>query len=107
MSPSRGPLGGITVLELGHIVAGPTASLILAEFGADVIKIERPGSGDQARLSSAFAVIEISRFQMNARILRASDLIHSDDSQIARSSSRSRHESRNCRERHPSGPPST
>jgi crotonobetainyl-CoA:carnitine CoA-transferase CaiB-like acyl-CoA transferase len=51
MSPSRGPLGGITVLELGHIVAGPTASLILAEFGADVIKIERPGSGDQARLS--------------------------------------------------------
>jgi crotonobetainyl-CoA:carnitine CoA-transferase CaiB-like acyl-CoA transferase len=51
MSASRGPLAGITVLELGHIVAGPTASLILAEFGADVIKIERPGSGDQARLS--------------------------------------------------------
>jgi crotonobetainyl-CoA:carnitine CoA-transferase CaiB-like acyl-CoA transferase len=47
----HGPLSGITVLELGHIVAGPTASLILAELGATVIKIERPGSGDQARLN--------------------------------------------------------
>lgn len=37
----------------------------------------------------------------------ASGLIHSDDSQMERSSSSSGHESRNCRERHPSGPPST
>lgn len=48
--PQR-PLSGIKVVELGHIVAGPTASLILAEFGADVIKVERPGSGDQARVN--------------------------------------------------------
>jgi crotonobetainyl-CoA:carnitine CoA-transferase CaiB-like acyl-CoA transferase len=47
----RGLLAGVRVLELGHIVAGPTASLILAELGADVIKVERPGSGDQARFS--------------------------------------------------------
>jgi crotonobetainyl-CoA:carnitine CoA-transferase CaiB-like acyl-CoA transferase len=45
------PLAGIRVLELGHIVAGPVAGLILAALGADVIKIERPGSGDQARHS--------------------------------------------------------
>ena len=48
---NAGPLDNLTVLELGHIVAGPAASLILAELGADVIKIERPGTGDQARLN--------------------------------------------------------
>lgn len=37
------------VIELGHIVAGPTTGLILAEMGFDVIKVERPGSGDISR----------------------------------------------------------
>jgi crotonobetainyl-CoA:carnitine CoA-transferase CaiB-like acyl-CoA transferase len=42
-------LSDIRVLELGHIVSGPSAGLILADMGADVIKIERPDGGDQAR----------------------------------------------------------
>ncbi len=46
------PLDGVRVIELGHIVAGPTASLILADLGADVIKVEHPDGGDQARRMS-------------------------------------------------------
>jgi crotonobetainyl-CoA:carnitine CoA-transferase CaiB-like acyl-CoA transferase len=43
------PLDGVRVLELGHIIAGPSAGLLLADLGADVIKVERPGEGDQTR----------------------------------------------------------
>ena len=43
------PLEGVRVLELGHIIAGPSAGLLLADLGADVIKVERPGEGDQMR----------------------------------------------------------
>ena len=43
------PLDGLRVLELGHIIAGPSAGLLLADFGADVVKIERAGDGDSSR----------------------------------------------------------
>jgi crotonobetainyl-CoA:carnitine CoA-transferase CaiB-like acyl-CoA transferase len=43
------PLDGLRVLELGHIIAGPSAGLLLADLGADVVKVERPGEGDQTR----------------------------------------------------------
>ena len=43
------PLDGIRVLELGQLIAGPFASRLLAEFGADVIKVEPPGTGDPLR----------------------------------------------------------
>jgi formyl-CoA transferase len=43
------PLAGLKVLELGQLIAGPFAGKIFAEFGAEVVKIEPPGSGDPLR----------------------------------------------------------
>ena len=43
------PLSGLRVIELGQLIAGPFASKILGEFGADVIKIEPPETGDPLR----------------------------------------------------------
>ncbi len=46
---SAPPLEGVTVLELGELVAGPFIGTLLGEFGANVIKVERPGRGDVLR----------------------------------------------------------
>jgi formyl-CoA transferase len=43
------PLEGVRILEMGQLIAGPFAGKMLAEFGADVIKIEPPGTGDPLR----------------------------------------------------------
>lgn len=43
------PLSGVRVIELGNYIAAPTAGRLLADFGAEVIKVERPGTGDELR----------------------------------------------------------
>ena len=49
MSSATKPLAGVKVVELGTLIAGPFAARILAEFGAEVIKIESPDGGDPLR----------------------------------------------------------
>src|SRR6202051_4743395 len=75
-SNSTLPLAGIRVLELCHTIMGPTAGLILADLGADVIKIE-PAEGDSTRRLLGFAAGFFGAFNRNKRSL-AIDL-KSDD----------------------------
>jgi crotonobetainyl-CoA:carnitine CoA-transferase CaiB-like acyl-CoA transferase len=61
------PLSDVTVVELGNIVAGPFASLILADMGADVVKVERPGVGDIIRASGQTGDAMFSALNRNKR----------------------------------------
>lgn len=49
MEVQNGPLSGFRVLELGNLIAAPYAGRLFAEFGAEVIKVERPRTGDELR----------------------------------------------------------
>jgi len=49
MSEAQKPLAGLRVVELGTLIAGPFCTRIMAEFGAEVIKVEAPDGGDPLR----------------------------------------------------------
>ncbi len=71
-SPPTGPLAGVKVIELAQIMAGPTCGALLADMGADVIKVERiPGGDDTRRYAEPQVNGESAAFMMMNRNKRA------------------------------------
>jgi crotonobetainyl-CoA:carnitine CoA-transferase CaiB-like acyl-CoA transferase len=75
--PLATPLAGIKVLEFSHTVMGPTAGLVFAELGADVIKVEPAPKGDHTRGLGGFGAGFFAAFNRNKRSL-AMDLKRKD-----------------------------
>jgi crotonobetainyl-CoA:carnitine CoA-transferase CaiB-like acyl-CoA transferase len=63
------PLAGLRVIEMTHMVMGPTAGLVLADLGADVIKVEPPPEGDNTRRLTGSGAGFFAAFQRNRRSL--------------------------------------
>ncbi|MEM6491873.1 MAG: CoA transferase, partial [Pseudomonadota bacterium] len=83
----KGPLKGVRVVELGHIMAGPVCGLMLADLGADVVKIEKTKGGDDTRRALPPAIgDQAAAFLMVNRNKRgvAIDLKHPDGAAAAR-----------------------
>ncbi|MFC4494896.1 CaiB/BaiF CoA transferase family protein [Streptomyces ovatisporus] len=77
---SDGPLSGVRVLDVSTILAGPLASSLLGEFGAEVIKVEHPGQGDPARLYPPLEDGVSAAWSMLGRAKRSVTIdLHHDD----------------------------
>ena len=80
-----GPLNGVKVVEIGQALAGPLAGVILADMGADVIKVEKPDGGDDARLwGPPFLDGDSLSFHANNRAKRSVTLDIKDAADVAK-----------------------
>ncbi|TWT15159.1 CaiB/BaiF CoA-transferase family protein [Reyranella sp. CPCC 100927] len=80
-----GPLAGIKVLEIGQAFAGPLAGAIFADMGADVIKVEKPDGGDDARLwGPPFVGDDSAMFHSNNRGKKSVTLDIKNPTDVAR-----------------------
>ncbi|WP_426959387.1 CaiB/BaiF CoA transferase family protein [Muricoccus radiodurans] len=61
------PLSGVRVIEFSHMVMGPTCGLVLADLGAEVIKVEPPGKGDRTRYLTSSGTGFFAAFSRNKR----------------------------------------
>ncbi|MGB3437656.1 MAG: CoA transferase [Actinophytocola sp.] len=80
VTPGAPPLAGVRVIELGQLIAGPFCGQLLADFGADVIKVEQPGDGDPMRRwghASKGKSLSWSVIARNKRCVTAD--LHTDD----------------------------
>src|SRR6267378_7540301 len=68
-SGRRGPLAGIRVLEFTHLVMGPCCGMVLADLGADVIKVEPAPTGDTTRRLTGAATGFFPTYNRNKRSL--------------------------------------
>lgn len=86
MNNQLGPLQGMRVIELAHIMAGPVCGLMLADLGADVIKVEKPAGDDTRRFLPPDINGEAAAFMMMNRNKRgiALDLKCEDGKQVLR-----------------------
>src|SRR5215204_6018050 len=87
MTASPGPLEGLLVADFSRVLAGPFAAMTLGDLGADVIKVERPGGGDDTRAWGPPWRDEVSTYYLalnrNKRSV-ALDLKDAEDLELAR-----------------------
>ena len=84
MNPAAQPLEGLTVLDLSRVLAGPYATQLLGDLGAEVWKVERPGTGDETRAWGPPFVGELSAYFLSVnRNKRSAALDFRDAAQCA------------------------